>query len=38
MQSMLGGLFHDWLRNPGAFSIRERGGELIDTSIRMMQR
>lgn len=38
MQSMLGGLFHDWLRNPGAFSIRERGGEMIDTSIRMMQR
>ncbi|MDN7131741.1 TetR family transcriptional regulator [Halomonas sp. MC140] len=38
MQSMLGGLFHDWLRNPGAYSIRERGGEMIDTSIRMMQR
>lgn len=38
MQSMLGGLFHDWLRNPDAYSIRERGGELIDTSIRMMQR
>ncbi|MGQ7260553.1 TetR family transcriptional regulator [Vreelandella sp. V005] len=38
MQSMLGGLFHDWLRNPEAFSIRARGGELIDTSIRMMQR
>lgn len=38
MQSMLGGLFHDWLRNPDAFSIRERGGELIDASIRMMQR
>ncbi|BBI60348.1 hypothetical protein HSBAA_16540 [Vreelandella sulfidaeris] len=38
MQSMLGGLFHDWLRNPDAFSIRERGGELIDTSIRMMHR
>ena len=38
MQSMLGGLFHDWLRNPGAYSIRERGGELIDAAIRMMQR
>ncbi|TVP51346.1 MAG: TetR family transcriptional regulator [Halomonas sp.] len=38
MQSMLGGLFHDWLRNPDAYSIRERGGELIDTSIRLMQR
>ncbi|MBL1269458.1 MAG: TetR family transcriptional regulator [Halomonas sp.] len=38
MQSMLGGLFHDWLRNPEAFSISERGGELIDTAIRLMQR
>ncbi|MCL5426517.1 MAG: TetR family transcriptional regulator [Gammaproteobacteria bacterium] len=38
MQTMLGGLFHDWLRNPDAYSIRERGGELIDASIRMMQR
>ncbi|MBR9903115.1 MAG: TetR family transcriptional regulator [Gammaproteobacteria bacterium] len=38
MQSMMGGVFHDWLRNPEAFSIRERGGELIDASIRMMQR
>ncbi|MDQ7727088.1 TetR family transcriptional regulator [Halomonas sp. SpR8] len=38
MQAMLGGLFHDWLRNPEAFSIRERGGELIDAAILMMQR
>lgn len=38
MQTMLGGLFHDWLRNPDAYSIREWGGELIDASIRMMQR
>lgn len=38
MQSMLGGLFHDWLRNPDAYSIRQRGGELIDASIGMMQR
>lgn len=38
MQTMLGGLFHDWLRNPDAYSIRERGGELIDASIQMMQR
>ena len=37
MQSLLGGLFQDWLRNPDAFSISERGGELIDVSIRMMQ-
>ncbi|WP_235041711.1 TetR family transcriptional regulator [Vreelandella profundi] len=38
MQSMLGGLFHEWLRNPDAYSIRERGGEMIDISIHMMQR
>ncbi|WP_434984844.1 TetR family transcriptional regulator [Vreelandella zhaodongensis] len=38
MQAALGGLFHDWLRNPEAFSLRERGGELIDTLITMMQR
>lgn len=38
MQSMLGGLFHDWLRDPEAFSISERGGELIDTAIHLMQR
>lgn len=38
MQSMLGGLFHDWLRNPEAFSIRERGGEMIDHMILMMHR
>lgn len=38
LQSMMGGVFHDWLRNPEAFSISERGGELIDASIRMMQR
>ncbi len=38
MQSMLGGLFHDWLRTPEAFSIRQRGGELIDTLIRIMHR
>lgn len=38
MQSVLGGLFHDWLRTPDAFSIRHRGGELIDALIRIMQR
>lgn len=38
MQAMLGGLFQDWLRNPDAFSIRERGGALIDASIGMMRR
>ncbi|MGP5308059.1 TetR family transcriptional regulator [Vreelandella alkaliphila] len=38
MQAALGGLFHDWLRNPESFSLRERGGELIDTLITMMKR
>ena len=38
MQSTLGGLFHDWLRNPDAFSLRARGAELIDALIKMLQR
>ncbi|PAU73315.1 TetR family transcriptional regulator [Vreelandella alkaliphila] len=38
MQAALGGLFHDWLRNPESFSLRERGGEIIDTLITMMER
>ncbi|WP_457944296.1 TetR family transcriptional regulator [Vreelandella alkaliphila] len=38
MQAALGGLFHDWLRNPESFSLRERGGEIIDTLITMMKR
>ncbi|ASK19485.1 TetR family transcriptional regulator [Halomonas sp. N3-2A] len=38
MQAALGGLFHDWLRNPESFSLCERGGELIDTLITMMKR
>lgn len=38
MQSVLGGLFHDWLRNPEAFSIGQRGGELIDTLMGIMHR
>lgn len=37
LQSALGGLFHDWLRNPGAFPIRTQGGELIDTLIMLMR-
>lgn len=32
LQSALGGLFHDWLRMPEAFSIRDRGGEMIYVS------
>ena len=38
MQSTLGGLFHDWLRNPDAFSLRERGGVLIDALMAMLHR
>ncbi|WP_447555654.1 TetR family transcriptional regulator [Vreelandella sp. EE22] len=38
MQATLGGLFHDWLRAPGAYSIRARGGEMIDTLIMLMRR
>ena len=32
------GLFHDWLRNPDAFSLRERGGVLIDALMAMLHR
>ena len=38
MQSTLGGLFHDWLRNPDAFSLRERGGVLIDALMAILHR
>ncbi|MHB0775749.1 TetR family transcriptional regulator [Halomonas sp. WWR20] len=34
--SMIGGLFHDWLRDPERYSIRETGGEAIDQLLRMM--
>ncbi|WP_016914555.1 TetR family transcriptional regulator [Vreelandella stevensii] len=38
MQCTLGGLFHDWLRTPDAFSVSERGAEIIDALIRMMRK
>ncbi|AVI62721.1 TetR family transcriptional regulator [Halomonas sp. GFAJ-1] len=38
MQSMLGGLFHDWLRNPSVYSIDERSGKMIDTFIFLVKR
>lgn len=38
LQSMLGGLFHDWLRNPSVYSISERSGEMIDTFINLVKR
>ena len=38
LQSSLGGLFHDWLRNHDQFSIRERGTEVVDTLLRLLAR
>jgi TetR/AcrR family transcriptional regulator, repressor of the mexAB-oprM multidrug resistance operon len=35
MQSMLGGLFHDWLRNHKQFSIVEQGMVLVETQLRL---
>ncbi|WP_048306191.1 TetR family transcriptional regulator [Halomonas sp. PR-M31] len=36
LQSTLGGLFHDWLREPDQFSLSEEGGALIDTLFELM--
>ncbi|SDL21604.1 transcriptional regulator, TetR family [Modicisalibacter muralis] len=38
LQSTLGGLFHDWLRDPTSFSLRDEGGELIDTLFRLISK
>nr|WP_297459393.1 TetR family transcriptional regulator [uncultured Halomonas sp.] len=38
LQSMLGGLFHDWLRDPASFSLRDEGGKLIDTLFQLISR
>ena len=38
LQSTLGGLFHDWLRDPDSFSLRDEGGELVDTLFRLISR
>lgn len=35
LQSMLGGLFHDWLRNHEQFSIVEQGMVLVETQLRL---
>jgi TetR/AcrR family acrAB operon transcriptional repressor len=37
MHSMVTGLFHDWLRHPKGYSIRERGEELIDNLLALMR-
>nr|WP_299240583.1 TetR family transcriptional regulator [uncultured Halomonas sp.] len=36
LQSTLGGLFHDWLREPDRFSLSEKGGVVIDTLFQLM--
>lgn len=38
LQATLGGLFHDWLRDPERYSIRERGEELLGTLLQLMRR
>ncbi len=38
MQAMLGGLFHDWLRNHERFSLVAKGRELVDTQLALMRR
>lgn len=37
MQAMLGGLFHDWLRNHERFSLVAKGRELVDTQLALMR-
>lgn len=37
LQSTLGGLFHDWLRDPDQFSLGKEGGALIDTLFQLMR-
>ncbi|WP_290784263.1 TetR family transcriptional regulator [Halomonas sp.] len=38
LQSMLGGLFHDWLRNHEQYSIAEQGNLLVETQLRLFSR
>jgi len=38
LQSMLGGLFHDWLRNHEQFSIAEQGNLLVKTQLDLFRR
>ncbi|MDW5378294.1 TetR family transcriptional regulator [Halomonas sp. HP20-15] len=37
LQCCLGGLFHDWLRDPQNHSLRERGGPIVDTLFELMR-
>ncbi|WP_104202544.1 TetR family transcriptional regulator [Billgrantia saliphila] len=38
MQAMLGGLFHDWLRNHERFALREDGMALVEAQLRLLAR
>ncbi|TFH86448.1 TetR family transcriptional regulator [Billgrantia azerbaijanica] len=38
LQSCLGGLFHDWLRSPEAFSIEARGMPMVETLLKLVAR
>ncbi len=38
LQSTLGGLLHDWLRDPERFSLRDDGGQLIDALFMLIKR
>lgn len=38
LQSMLGGLFHDWLRNHEQFSLVEQGNLLVKTQLDLFRR
>ncbi|WP_299231066.1 TetR family transcriptional regulator [uncultured Halomonas sp.] len=38
MQALLGGLFHDWLRNHERFSIATKGSELVALQLELMRR
>lgn len=37
LQTTLGGLIHDWLRNPERFSLQEEGREVVNTLFRLMR-
>jgi TetR/AcrR family acrAB operon transcriptional repressor len=37
MQAMLGGLFHDWLRNHERFSLLDKGGQLVALQLDLMR-
>ncbi|HSP58400.1 MAG TPA: TetR family transcriptional regulator [Halomonas sp.] len=37
LQATLGGLFHDWLRDPGQYSIHERGETLVNSLLQLMR-